>query len=250
MPGFGGLLGRAGVAGLWGQGPWEPADPGVPPGGPAPPGQKPGDTAPFVNQAPSTCTASAGPRDAGWGPPRLPTRRVWPAPPLPPPARIPAPFFYDWGVFLLLSPRGSVPEPAVSGCALSVLCLWLWVSPAATLRLCPSSLLPPSRVPCSLQPPPVFLSPPGLPPGASRLRLCSSLPRRILLSRPCRARARPRARGPCIPASLASPPPAPPARVPHCRTAGAQCIAPAPSIGGPPSRRDKTAGAGASSPSG
>lgn len=41
-------------------------------------------------------------------------------------------------------------------------------------------------------------------------------------------------RGPCIPLPSRPPGPALPPPVPHCRTAGAQCIAPAPSIGGPP----------------
>ncbi|XP_057359279.1 basic proline-rich protein-like [Manis pentadactyla] len=58
-------------------------------------------------------------------------------------------------------------------------------------------------------------------------RLCGCVPRGIL----------PRARGP-VSLHPSRPAPgrarAPPPPVPHCRTAGAQCIAPAPSVGGPP----------------
>lgn len=103
----------------------------------------------------------------------------------------------------------------------------------------PPSFRPPSPgpQPSAPRPPPAsacFSVSACAPSGCvSSPRLCSSLPRRILLSRPRRARARPLVAVPVsLPPSHPRPRPRPP--VPQCRTAGAQCIALAPSIGGPP----------------
>ena len=201
-PGFGFLLGQACVAGTRGAGGletsrfWGPTRGSAPPG---PPWRDASEHSTIVNQVP----AGQPPRRRPQPPPR--PDLLLPCPHLPHPCGLARP----WDLLLrskclfvlgaaLLSPR--VPEPGVS-----VLLHLPSASSCFSPGLSPSLPLPPF---CSLSPPrlspppPVFLSPPALPPGASRLRLCSSLPRHILLSRPCRARVRPRARCRCTPASL------------------------------------------------
>lgn len=171
--------------------------------------------------------------------PTAPKAAAWPAPPRP---------------HLPFSPCRSAPPP---GCLFprgGPFCPGLLPSPLSVccarrlgLRLlCPQPSAVPLRAPFSLPAPPAAgrrpsarpLPVPARPPSpaSAPLWLRPSRHPPLAPASPWR-RARPRLRGP-VSLHPSRPAPgrarAPPPPVPHCRTAGAQCIAPAPSIGGPP----------------